>query len=137
MGVVIAMDQPKQRSKLPAVVASLVVGLTVVYGNTQHLCHLQSIIIEIPLLFGVVLASYLWTACAKTSGHRWQRVGLAFLLAIAIEMVYIAWLHSDSFPRSLLSPAAKRRQAELDNLRQTDRRQQAPGEEAPKATPQK
>jgi cytochrome bd-type quinol oxidase subunit 2 len=131
------MDMPKQRSKLPAVVAMLVAGLTMAYGDTNHLCHLQSTIVEIPLLVGVVLACYLWTARAKTSGQAWRRMGLAFLLAIAIEMVYLTWLHSDFFPRVLLSPAAKQCQGELDKLRQTDRGQQAPGGEAPTAIPQK
>ena len=97
------MNQLKQRSKLPALVTLLVVGLTMVYGDTQHLCHLHSTIVEIPLLLGVVLGCYLWTARAKTSGQAWLRTGLAFVLAIAIEMTYLFWLHSDFFPRALLS----------------------------------
>jgi cytochrome bd-type quinol oxidase subunit 2 len=129
------MNQLKQRSKLPALVTLLVVGLTMVYGDTQHLCHLQSIIVEIPLLVGVVLACYLWTARAKTSGQAWLRMGLAFVLAIAIEMAYLSWLHSDFFPRALLSPSAKQRQAELDTLRQTERRQQPPGGDIPNGSP--
>jgi hypothetical protein len=62
-------------------------------------------------------------------------MGLAFVLAIAIEMLYLTWLHSDFFPRALLSPSAKQRQAELE-LRQTERRQQSPGGDVAKTTPQ-
>ncbi len=126
------MDQSNQRSKSPVVVTVLVVGLTMAYGDTQHLCYLQSDIVEIPLLVGVVLACYLWTARAKTSGQAWRRTGLAFLLAIAIEMVYLTWLHSDFFPRVLLSPAAKQRLAEQEEMRQAVRRQQATEDEAPR-----
>jgi cytochrome bd-type quinol oxidase subunit 2 len=113
----IAMNKSKQPSKSPALVTLLVVGLTMVYGDTQHLCHLWSPIVEIPLLVGVTLACYMWTARAKTSGQAWRRMGLAFVLAIAIEMAYLAWLHSDFFPRALLTPSAKQRQAELDKRR--------------------
>jgi cytochrome bd-type quinol oxidase subunit 2 len=130
------MNQLKQRSKLPPLVTVLVVGLIMVYGDTQHLCHLQSTIVEILLLVGVVLASYLWTARAKTSGQAWLRMGLAFVLAIAIEMLYLTWLHSDFFPHGLLSSSAKQRQAELDELRRTERRQQSPGGDVAKTTPQ-
>lgn len=99
------MDQLKRRSKAPELVTLTVVGLAMVYGDTQHLCHLQSIIVEIPLLIGVVLACYLWAARAKSSGQAWQRMWLALLLAIAIEITYLAWLHTDFFPRILLSPS--------------------------------
>jgi hypothetical protein len=119
-GAVIDMNPLKQRSKSPELVTLLMVGLIMVFGDTQHLCYLQSTIVEIPLLLGVVLASYLWTARAKTSGLAWRRMGLSFLLAIAIEMIYLFWLHSDFFPRALLSPRAKQRQAVLSTRRQTD-----------------
>jgi hypothetical protein len=130
------MNQMKHRSKLPALVTLVAVGLLMVYGDTGHLCHLQSIVVEIPLLVGVVLACYLWTACAKTSGQAWLRTGLALVLALAIEMAYLAWLHSDFFPRVLLSPKAKQRQEELDKLRQSKLRLQSPGGDVPKTTPQ-
>jgi hypothetical protein len=118
---VVSMDQPKPRSKLPAITA-LLVGLTMFYGDTQHLCYLQSPIVEFILLIGTVLACYLWTARAKTSGQAWKRMGMALLVAIAIEFVYLDWLHSDFFPRALLSPAARQRQAEHDELREAARR---------------
>jgi hypothetical protein len=127
------MDQSKKRSKLPAVTA-LLVGFIMFYCDTQHLCYLQSPIVEALLLAGVVLASYLWTARAKTSRQAWRRMGLAFLIAIAIEMAYLLWLHSDFFPRALLSPAARQRQEERDEMREAVRRQQGPGDETPKAT---
>ncbi len=114
----------------------LMVGLTMVYGDTQHMCHLHSNIVEIPLLVGAALASYVWTARAKTSGQAWLRTRLAFVLAIAIEVTYLTWLHSDSFPRALLSSSAQQRQAELDKRRQTEHRQQSPGDDVPKTTPQ-
>jgi hypothetical protein len=98
------MDQVKPQSKLPALVTLVAVGLLIVYCDTQHLCHLQSIVIEVPLLVVVVWACYHWTACAKTSGQAWVRTGLALALALAIEMTYLTWLHSDFFPRALLSP---------------------------------
>lgn len=103
---------PKRPSKLPALITLVAVGLLMICCNTQHLCHLQSIVIEIPLLIVVVLACYLWTACAKTSGQAWLRTGIALALALTIEMAYLTWLHSDFFPRALLSPKAKQRQAE-------------------------
>jgi hypothetical protein len=115
------MSQLQQRSKLPELVALLVVGLTMVYGDTQHLCHLQSPLVEIPLLIGVALACYLWAARAATSGQAWRRTGLAFLLAIAIEISYLTWLHSDFFPRALLSRRAEQRQAELDRIKERRR----------------
>ena len=106
-----------------------------VYGDTQHLCHLQSTIVEIPLLVGVVLACYFWTARRRDlwpgvaahgtgipAGYR-NRDGLSYLVAL------------DFFPHALLSPAAKRRQAELDKLRETDHRPQSPETKIPKATP--
>lgn len=120
-------DCSRRPSKLPALVTLVAVGLLMVYCDTQHLCHLQSIAIEVPLLIGVVLACYLWTARAKTSGQAWLCTGLALVLALAIEIAYLTWLHSDFFPRALLSPKAKQRQAELDKLRQDNLRQQFPG----------
>lgn len=101
------MNQAKRRSKLPALVTLAAVGLLMVYGDIGHLCDLRSIAVEVPLLVGVVLACYLWTACAKTSGQAWLRTGLALVLALAIEVAYLTWLHSDFFPRVLLSPNAE------------------------------
>jgi hypothetical protein len=132
----IAMNESKPRSKLPQLTTLLLVGLAMVYGDTQHLCHLQSITVEIPLLVGVALACYLWTANAKTSGAAWRRMGLAFLLAIVIEMVYLSWLHSDLFPRALLSPQARQRQAELERRRKSNHQPQSPGDDKPKTAPQ-
>ena len=105
------MSQSKQRSKLPELLGLLVVGLIMVYGDTQHLCDLHSTAVEIPLLVGVALACYLWITRAITSGRAWLRMGLAFVLAAAIEMTYLAWLHSDFFPHALLSSSVKQREA--------------------------
>jgi hypothetical protein len=129
------MIQVKHRSKLPALVTLMAVGLLMVYGDIGHLCHLQSIVVEVPLLVGVVLACYLWTACAKTSSQAWLRTGLAIVLALAIEMAYLTWLHSDFFPSVLLFPKAKQRQEELE-LRQSKLRPQSPEGDIPKTTPQ-
>jgi hypothetical protein len=126
------MNQVKHRSKLPALVTLVAAGLLMVWGDVGHLCHLQSIVVEVPLLFGVVLACYLWTARAKTSGQAWLRTGLALVLALAIEVAYLTWLHSDFFPRVLLSPKAKQRQAALDKLLQRKLRPQSPGDDVPK-----
>jgi hypothetical protein len=131
------MNQVKRQSKLPALAAMAAVGLLMVYCDTGHLCHLQSIVIEIPLLIVVALACYFWTACAKTSGQAWLRTGLALALALAIEVAYLTWLHSDFFPRALLSQKAQQRQAELDKLRQSKLGPQSPEGDVLHVTPPK
>ena len=110
------MRQTRPKSKLPVIVTLTLTGLVMVLGNA-HLCHLHSTIIEIALLVSVPFACCCWTARAGTPGKAWVRTGSSLVVAVALQSVYLTWLHSESFPEAFLSRKARERQAQTDETR--------------------
>jgi predicted signal transduction protein with EAL and GGDEF domain len=101
---------------MPIIVAGTITALVAIFLSGSHCCHLQSHIVEIPLMILTPVLSCLWIARAKTTGKAWLRCGLAFVFTIAIQITYLTWLHSDSFPRALLSRQAREEDARLHKM---------------------
>ena len=109
-------ETTKTRSISPAFVALALTALVMILGNA-HMCHRQSVIIEVPLLVIVAVGSCVWTARAGTGRRAWLRVGLSLLIAFGIQAAYLTWLHSDAFPRELMTPRARETEERLEARR--------------------
>ena len=100
------MRQTKRVFWLPIFVTLTVTCMVMVFGNS-HLCFKQSIIIEVALFVLIITGGCFLTARAKTRGKAWLRTVISIVLAIVLQNVYLDWLHSESFPDSLLSKKAR------------------------------
>jgi hypothetical protein len=108
------MDSENQRSRLPVIVAAVAAGFPLV--AIQCLCHLSSPRVELLLLILVVVFGCVWTSRAGTTRKAWRRVIWLLVLSCIVRITYLDWLHSDYFPRSLLSQQAQERQMQLDQM---------------------
>lgn len=85
-----------------------------VLGNT-HMCLLHSTIVEITMLIFIVVGLSLWTARAKRVGKAWLRAGISLVMAIALQYAYLTWLHSEYFPKALLSRKSIEWQSQIND----------------------
>jgi hypothetical protein len=107
------MKQTRRKLILPAVLTLILTSIVLVLGNA-HPCHLQSITLEIALFFFILSGCSIWTVTAKTMGKAWLRSALSLLIAFALQNAYLSWLHSDSFPKALLTQKARQRQTQIE-----------------------
>jgi hypothetical protein len=106
------------RSKTPVVVAGIVTFILATFMSGSHCCHLNSVIVGVPILILTPILCCLWTAKAQTTGRAWGRFVLAVVFTIATQIAYLTWLHSALFPRALLSRQALEEEAEWKRIRE-------------------
>lgn len=115
------VDDWMNASRTPVVVTGVLTALVGVFLSNSHLCHLQSVVAEVPLLVLTPVLCCHWTARARTAGGAWWRTIAAVIFTVLLQMAYLTWLHSDYFPDVLLSPRAKesieRHQELLETMR--------------------
>src|SRR5688572_19729324 len=95
-------DHHKTRSILGGVVVA--VGFLASMLSLMHLCDLQSLWIEIPMLLCFVILVPAWVRGASTPRLLIMRFVGAVLFIVALEIGYLSWLHSNYFPSLLLFP---------------------------------
>ena len=100
-------------SRVPSIVAGTITALLALFLCGSHCCHRESLILEIPLIILTPVLSYMWTRRAKTEGKAWLRTVVAVVFAVFGLVAYLTWLHSDSFPNTLLSRRALEEEARI------------------------
>ena len=73
----------------------------------SHCCHLSCPALELLLLLSVPAFGAIWVAKAESRGESFLRSVGAIGIAVAIQLSYLGWLHSDSFPKALLASEAR------------------------------
>jgi len=109
------MEETKQKHILPVIITVATAGFPIIMGS-GHCCHRNSNIASVLLLVVVITACCFWTAHAKTRGKAWLRTVLAFVIAIIMQLSYLQWLHSPSFPKVLLSRQSLEKEAQIQKM---------------------
>lgn len=105
-------------SRTPLIVTGVLTAVVGVFLSNSHLCHLQSVVVEVPLLVLTPMLCCHWTARARTTGGAWWHTVAAVIFTVLLQLAYLTWLHSGYFPDALLSPRAKEAIEQQEELRE-------------------
>jgi hypothetical protein len=95
-------------SRIRSLGVPILVMLVLSHLSLLHLCDLNSLWLQLPMMGVSVVLLPLWIHRSSRPGQRMVRWLVSVVAALSLQVGYVFWVHSDTFPQWLLTSRPRR-----------------------------